>query len=132
MTNIFLLLLLIPWELNRWRQRLVCRMGRLSDRALELPSLSTTHQSIPYSNTSLCILSSPPNVNQTLSPSVLTHTLLTTTTLFFLAFSLPLFVCHSVAAMIRAATANQTARELPELSFLYLPIKFYCDSQPIL
>lgn len=66
-----------------------------------------------------CTLSSPPNVNQTLSPSVLTHTLPTTTSLFFPAFSLPLFVCHSAAAMIRTATANQTASELPRYLFFF-------------
>lgn len=32
-----LLLLLIPWESDRQKQRLVCQMGRVSNRGLELP-----------------------------------------------------------------------------------------------
>lgn len=112
----FLLLLLIPWESDRWKRRLVCQIQRLSNRGLELPfckqhlppALYHPHQK---SAVFLHLSPSPPCFDShTLSPAA--SLLLPDSFGFYLSS-----VCSTVVAIISA-------------DFFSLPLTCYCDSQP--
>lgn len=98
----FLLLLLIPWESDRWK--LVCQTGRLSNRSLELPPCKQHIKARFFP----CTLSSPPNICP-LSPSVspsalswLSHTSFSSSITLFQASGF----CSSVAAIVRPAAGS--------------------------
>lgn len=127
----FLLLLLIPRESDRWKRRLVCQTGRLSNRGLELPPCK---QHIKASNALwffACTLSSPPNMTP-LSPSVSLSALLWLSNTFSGSISLLSWFFQAflvLAALPLPSLVPQLANtELFVGYFLSLPLTCHRDS----